>query len=172
MRLVSLLIVATFVACALLPGADAQPGNPDWHIRTATPQDLPTEPLLIDSGDETVRLAVALADDPGERRVGLMFRSDMAADEGMLFDFARVQQVSMWMKNTFIPLDMLFIRPDGTIESIAANTTPLSLDSVSSAGPVLAVLELNAGAAQRLGLEPGDRLRHGVFGTAAGDAHD
>ena len=92
-----------------------------------------------------------------------MFRRSLAADRGMLFDFAQVEPVSMWMKNTYLPLDMLFIRSDGTISHIAENTEPLSTRVIPSGGPVLAVLELNAGSAKRLGIKPGDRVEHPLF---------
>ncbi len=81
----------------------------------------------------------------------------------MLFDFAKVEPVSMWMQNTYLSLDMLFIRADGTIARIAANTEPLSTRTIASGEPVLAVLELNAGTASRLGIKAGDRVEHPVF---------
>ena len=148
--------------------AIAQPGNPTWHIKTATPQQLPTESLTIESGQKTHDLQVALADEPGERRIGLMFRAELPPGEGMLFDFGEVRQVSMWMKNTYISLDMIFVKNDGTIESIVRETETRSLESIPSIGPVRAVLELKAGAADRLGLKPGDQLVHPMF-DGAGD---
>ena len=92
-----------------------------------------------------------------------MFRRTLAPDAGMLFDFEREQMVSMWMKNTYLSLDMLFVRADGIIHRIEASTEPLSERSISSGAPVRAVLELNAGTAARLGLRPGDRLIHPLF---------
>lgn len=107
---------------------------------------------------------VELAVNPDQRAQGLMYRRMMAADVGMLFDFgARPQRASMWMKNTFIPLDMLFITGDGRIESIVERTVPHSLETVSSRGPVRAVLELNGGTVARLGIAPGDRVEHRIF---------
>lgn len=107
---------------------------------------------------------VELAVNPDQRAQGLMYRRMMAADSGMLFDFgARPQRASMWMKNTFIPLDMLFIAGDGRIESIVERTVPHSLETVSSRGPVRAVLELNGGTVARLGIAPGDRVEHPIF---------
>jgi uncharacterized membrane protein (UPF0127 family) len=87
----------------------------------------------------------------------------MPADQGMLFDFGRVEPVSMWMQNTYLSLDMLFIRPDGTVARIATNTEPLSTRTIASGEPVLAVLELNAGTTARLGIKPGDRVEHPLF---------
>jgi uncharacterized membrane protein (UPF0127 family) len=81
----------------------------------------------------------------------------------MLFDFKRVEPVAMWMQNTYIPLDMLFIRADGTIARIAENTEPLSTRTIPSGEPVLAVLELNGGTAARLGVKAGDRVEHPLF---------
>ena len=109
------------------------------------------------------QLRVYLALTPKQRAQGLMFVARLAPDEGMLFDFGPPQRVSMWMKNTLIPLDMLFIDGDGIIVNIAVRTVPGSLAAVNSAGKVRAVLELNGGTARRLGLQPGDRVRHSIF---------
>ncbi len=107
---------------------------------------------------------VELAVSPDQRAQGLMYRRGLPGNAGMLFDFgARPQRASMWMKNTFIPLDMLFITGDGRIESIAQRTVPHSLVAVSSRGPVRAVLELNGGTVARLGIAPGDRIEHPIF---------
>ncbi len=107
---------------------------------------------------------VELAVSPDQRAQGLMYRAKMPADAGMLFDFgASPQRVSMWMKNTKIPLDMLFITGDGRIESISERTVPYSLETISSRGPVRAVLELNSGTVSRLGIVPGDRVEHPIF---------
>ncbi|MBQ0823038.1 DUF192 domain-containing protein [Microvirga terrae] len=110
---------------------------------------------------QTFRVEVARND--ADRAQGLMFRRSMPADQGMLFDFGRVEPVSMWMQNTYLPLDMLFIRADGTIARIAANTEPLSTRTIPSGEPVLSVLELNAGTAAKLGIKPGDRVEHPLF---------
>jgi uncharacterized membrane protein (UPF0127 family) len=106
---------------------------------------------------------VEVARNDADRTQGLMYRRSMPADQGMLFDFGRVEPVSMWMQNTYLSLDMLFIRPNGTIARIAANTEPLSTRTIPSGEPVLAVLELNAGTAARLGIKAGDRVQHPVF---------
>ena len=90
-------------------------------------------------------------------------RTELAENAGMLFDFEETQPVSMWMKNTLIPLDIAFIDKDGVIRRIAAETTPRSLESISSGAPVIAVLEVNGGVFERLGVEEGDRVRHPMF---------
>jgi uncharacterized membrane protein (UPF0127 family) len=100
----------------------------------------------------------------GEQRTrGLMFRKTMPQDYGMLFDFDKTQKVMMWMKNTYLPLDMIFLRVDGTIAHIVENTSPLSLKIVSSRFPVRYVLELNAGEVARAGMKPGQILKHFIF---------
>ncbi|ESR23330.1 DUF192 domain-containing protein [Lutibaculum baratangense] len=124
------------------------------------------EPLTIESGGEAHVFDVDVARTVAERGRGLMFRKEMAEDYGMLFDFGGEGEVSMWMKNTFIPLDMLFVRADGTIHRIAARTTPFSTQSIPSRGRVKAVLELKGGTAGRLGIAAGDVVRHEVFGNA------
>ena len=122
------------------------------------------EPLsIVTQGGQKQTFQVEVARDDAQRAQGLMFRRSMAPDRGMLFDFGRVEPVSMWMQNTYLSLDMLFIRPDGTIARIAANTEPLSTRTISSGEPVLAVLELNAGTAAKLGIKPGDRVEHPLF---------
>jgi uncharacterized membrane protein (UPF0127 family) len=118
---------------------------------------------IVTQGGQRQAFRVEVARNDADRAQGLMFRRAMPADQGMLFDFARIQPVSMWMQNTYLPLDMLFIRPDGTIARIAANTEPLSTRTIPSGEPVLAVLELNAGTAARLGIKPGDRIEHPLF---------
>lgn len=116
---------------------------------------------VIASASGEHRFTIEVADTPDERAKGLMFRETMAADAGMLFDYGSDQDgVAFWMKNTPLPLDMIFIREDGTITQIAADTTPYSLEPVASREPVRFVLEVNAGTAAKLGIVPGDRLRH------------
>lgn len=123
--------------------------------------------LVIVSGSDRHVFQVEMAVTPEQRTQGLMFRQNIAPDAGMLFDFGpRPQRAMMWMRNTYIPLDMLFIAEDGQIESIAERTVPLSLETISSDGPVRGVLELNGGTASRLGIMPGDRVEHPMFGTA------
>ncbi len=106
---------------------------------------------------------VELAVTPEEQAKGLMFRRELPEKQGMLFDFHREQPTSFWMKNTYIPLDMIFIRADGRILRVAENTVPLSETLVPSGGPVRAVLEVIGGTAKKLGIAPGDRVTHPIF---------
>jgi uncharacterized membrane protein (UPF0127 family) len=106
---------------------------------------------------------VEFANTPEERSKGLMFRRELPQGRGMLFDFGAEGPVAMWMKNTYVSLDMLFIRADGTIARIAENTVPHSEATIQSGPPVKAVLEVVAGTAKRLGIAPGDRVAHRIF---------
>jgi uncharacterized protein len=106
---------------------------------------------------------VELATNDAERQQGLMFRKELPEGRGMLFDFKRDQDVSMWMRNTLIPLDMLFINADGSIRRIAENTEPLSERTIPSGGPVRGVLEVIGGTAKKFGIVPGDKVAHPVF---------
>jgi uncharacterized membrane protein (UPF0127 family) len=119
--------------------------------------------LTIDAKSGRFEFQVELAASPEQRSQGLMFREDLAEDRGMLFDFGKPQQASMWMRNTYVPLDMLFIAGDGRITQIAMDTQPLSDAVIASREPVRAVLELRAGVTARLGIEPGDRVVHPLF---------
>ncbi len=127
---------------------------------------LHAEPLTIESGGESHAFDIDVARTPAERSRGLMFRKDLAEDYGMLFDFGADAEVTMWMKNTYVPLDMLFIDADGTIHRIAKRTSPFSLEPIPSRGPVKAVLELPGGTAERLGISAGDTVHHKLFGNA------
>ncbi len=106
---------------------------------------------------------VELALTPPQQAKGLMFRTRLDADAGMLFFFGDEQKRSFWMKNTLIPLDMLFIRKDGTVANIHDSAQPHDLTSISSDGPVAAVLEINGGTARKLGISAGSRLEHILF---------
>jgi hypothetical protein len=109
-----------------------------------------------DSGPHSY--AVELATTNSERAVGLMFRRTLPETSGMLFLYDPPQPIAMWMKNTYIPLDMVFISAEGTVHRIEANTEPFSTDVINSGGDVVGVLELNAGEAEKIGLKPGDQM--------------
>ena len=98
-----------------------------------------------------------------DRDRGLMFRQSLPEDGGMLFDYDPPQPIAFWMKNTFIPLDIVFIDAKGVILNIAADTTPLSLQQLPSAGAARGVLEVRGGTAARFGIKPGDRVHHRIF---------
>ena len=121
--------------------------------------------LTVETARGNTEFRVEVARTADERAQGLQHRERLEADAGMLFDFGVVEPVAMWMKNTRIPLDMVFIDDGGRVVRVAENTVPFSLASIPSGAPVLAVLELNAGMARRLGLKPGDRVRHPLFGV-------
>lgn len=126
---------------------------------------LPQSDLVIVTGKGPERFKVELADNDTSRARGMMFRTSMAPEAGMLFDFGQEQAASFWMRNTLIPLDMLFIKADGTILNIHQRAIPRDETGISSAGPVRAVLELNGGTVSRLGIKPGDKVRHAIFGN-------
>jgi uncharacterized protein len=107
--------------------------------------------------------SVEMATTEEEKTTGLMYRKQLPDGKGMLFDFSPEQEVSMWMKNTYIPLDMIFIRADGRILRIAENTEPMSTRIIASGGLAKAVLEVIAGTAQKYGIAPGDRVAHPLF---------
>jgi uncharacterized membrane protein (UPF0127 family) len=119
--------------------------------------------LEITSKTGVHAFSVEVADTEEQRQRGLMFRRELPEGTGMLFDFKREQDVSFWMQNTYVPLDMIFIRRDGRIVRIAENTEPLSTKLVPSGGRVLAVLEVIAGTARKLGIAPGDVVAHPIF---------
>ncbi len=119
---------------------------------------LPVETIVIDTKTGPHRFRVEVAADNESRERGLMFRKSMAPDAGMLFDFHTPQLVSFWMENTILPLDMLFVRADGTIARIKANATPYSEETIPSGEPVQLVIELNAGRAAALGISEGARV--------------
>lgn len=118
-----------------------------------------TVPLSIETAKGARAFRVEVARTPAEQARGLMYRTTLAPDAGMIFPFDPPRPASFWMRNTYIPLDMLFIRADGTIAVIAANTTPLSLAPVESGEPVAAVLEIAGGRSAALGIREGDRVR-------------
>jgi uncharacterized membrane protein (UPF0127 family) len=121
--------------------------------------------LVIETPGGQHRFTIELADTPGERSRGLMYRRSMRPDHGMLFDFQVEQPLAFWMKNTPLPLDMLFIDASGNILQIAPDTEPFSETPVPSEQPVQAVLELLAGTSKKLGIAPGAVVHHPIFGN-------
>ena len=130
-------------------------------------QQFPTAPLTIESAGGPHKFTVELATTPAQMEQGLMFRRSMPPDAGMLFDFKTPSMATMWMRNTLIPLDMLFVDAQGRIVNIHERAVPGSLDTIGAAAPVRAVVELNGGTAARLGIRPGDRVIFPIFGNAS-----
>jgi uncharacterized membrane protein (UPF0127 family) len=143
------LIAAAAILCLVLAGVNAAAA------------DETTLEIVTKNGVHVFTVEVARTDE--ERQRGLMFRKELAEGKGMLFDFKPDQDVAMWMRNTYIPLDMLFINGDGTIRRIAENTEPLSEKTIASGGPVRGVLEVIGGTARKLGIAPGDKVAHPLF---------
>lgn len=121
------------------------------------------EVLVRTGGDTVQRFDVEIADTPQERQRGLMDHEELARGSGMLFDFKEPQRVTFWMKDTEIPLDMLFIDANGRIVKIHRDAEPMSRKTIPSGRPVLAVLEVRAGTAARLNIQEGDRVLHPIF---------
>lgn len=121
------------------------------------------EKLEIDTASGAHQFEVEIAQTDEEREKGLMFRRFMPADRGMLFDFKTEEPVSFWMKNTYIPLDMIFVSRAGIVTRIAAGAEPLSERLIPSGEPCYGVLEVNAGVAAQIGLQPGDKVRQRIF---------
>jgi uncharacterized protein len=143
------LLVALVATLALLANFGTQAAN--------------FEPLEIATKSGVQVFSVEMATTDKERETGLMYRKELPDGKGMLFDFSPEQQISMWMKNTYISLDMIFIRADGRILRIAENTEPMSTKIISSGGLAKGVLEVVAGTAQKYGIAPGDRVAHPLF---------
>ena len=156
-RVVLFAVLATLAACSPMTadaGQKTAAAAPARHPESG----LEVVPLSIASANGRHAFRVEVARSEPEQAKGLMFRTAMGANEGMIFPMEPARQASFWMKNTVIPLDLVFIGPDRRIESIAANAVPYSLSPISSKGAVSAVLELNGGRAAQLGLAPGDRV--------------
>ncbi len=136
-----------------------------WPFASYAQEPPKLEPITITTDLAATLLTAEIADTPELRERGLMFRHIMPQDQAMLFDFGTPRPVAMWMKNTYMSLDMLFVREDGTIAAIAENTVPKSLDTVSVQEPVKGVVELAAGTVKRLGIHQNDKVFHRIFKT-------
>jgi len=143
------LAVAVIVAFTAFAGALAQAAS------------FQTLEIATKNGVQIFSVEMATTED--EKQKGLMYRRELADGKGMLFDFSPEQQISMWMKNTYISLDMIFIRADGRVLRIAENTEPESTAIISSGGLARGVLEVPAGTARKYGISPGDRVSHPLF---------
>jgi uncharacterized protein len=157
---------ASLIACSLAAAATGCRAEPASNAseppaaRTA-PSGLELAALTVESGGRVHRFTVEVASTADQQAQGLMYRDRLGDNEGMIFPFPSPRPASFWMRNTLIPLDMIFIRQDGTIARIAANTVPHSEQPVNSGEPVAAVLELRGGRTAELGIREGDRVRWG-----------
>lgn len=133
----------------------------------AEPAARQTEKLEIVTAGGILAFDVEIADTPARQALGLMYRTELPERTGMLFPYPAAREITMWMRNTYIPLDMVFIRADGTVHRIADMTEPHSEEVIASKGAVTAVLEIAGGSARKLGLKASDTVRHRHFGTAA-----
>ena len=163
-RALALLLALFF---AVLPGVSAQGHRPYEPLDPAKAQSLPQTLLAIESNGSIHHFSVELADTPDEHAVGLMHRNYLPPDHGMLFDYKSPQWPRFWMRNTFVSLDMLFIRSNGEIAYIAEDAVPHSERTIGPRQPVQAVLEVPAGTVERLGLKIGDTVRHHIFGNVS-----
>jgi len=151
-----------FCLLLLLPACSPQAATPE-PSPAAQPSVHPESgleviPLTVTAGGKSHAFRVEVARTPQQQARGLMFRTAMGADEGMLFPYAQPQVLSFWMKNTVLSLDIVFIGPDHRVINVADHAVPYSEASLSSAAPAIAVLELNAGRAQQLGIGPGAKV--------------
>jgi uncharacterized protein len=153
------MFLVAFAAAAAAPVLAQNLADP----QTAQPK-LPTEKLVIVTQDgRRLDFEVEMAIDPAQQIVGLMFRKEVPAGTGMLFDWGAPRESQMWMRNTLASLDMVFINQDGTIRTIAEHTVPQSLAVIDSRGPVRATLEIAAGTAERLNIRVGDKVEQRLF---------
>jgi hypothetical protein len=156
----ALLALAAAVVVACATPAFVQP------VAAQQATAVPKLDIVTQTGRYSFNIEIAADDE--KRAEGLMFRTKLEPDYGMLFDFKREQQVYFWMRNTYVSLDMIFVRADGTVVNVAENTTPLSEATVPSSAPVRFVLEVVAGTAKRIGLKAGDKLVHPLMRPNAG----
>ncbi|MGB3379072.1 DUF192 domain-containing protein [Allopontixanthobacter sediminis] len=150
--------VFLFAACSPQQSAEGAPAAAAAETAVHPVSGLAVVPLTVSDGKKVHRFRVEVAATPLDQAKGLMFRTEMGPNEGMIFPRDGYSQASFWMKNTPLPLDIIFIGTDGRISNIAANTVPYSLESVTSDGLASAVLELNAGRAAELGIVPGNKV--------------
>ena len=151
-------MAVTALALILLGCRSEPPSAAEIAAATQARPALDQIELQIQTDTATHPFTVEVARTSAEQARGLMFRESLAPDAGMLFPFPEPRPASFWMKNTLIPLDMIFVRADGTIARIAVNTTPLSLAPVGVGEPVAAVLEIAGGRSVELGIDEGDRV--------------
>jgi uncharacterized protein len=170
----ALVCVAVLVTWAWLSGEPPENPPPTLGAQRAAPgdqlesqkPDAARETLVIETKAGAKTFSIEVARTAEQQALGLMFRTSLPETQGMLFPHDDSREVTMWMRNTYIPLDMVFIRADGIVHRVEANTEPMSERIIPSNGPVAGVLELAGGAASRLGIAPGDQVRHTLFKTS------
>ena len=164
-----LTVGVALLALAVLPGtappAKPHSASPTPPLEAAPARPLPVTSLVIDSDHGPIRFQVEVAADQPSQELGLMYRKYLAPNAGMLFDFHQPQCERFWMKNTILPLDIIFVRADGSISSVAADAVPFSTTTISAAEPVRAVIEINGGRSAALGIVPGDQVHAAIFNT-------
>jgi len=148
-------LFAALAVCALLTACSR--GEPQSGLSTAK--------IVIDTHGGPAKFNVEIAADEASREKGLMYRTTLPSDAGMLFEYPAPALVVFWMKNTPLSLDMIFIKQDGTISTIAPDTIPYSEDKIPSSEPVRAILEIDGGRAAALGIQPGDKVHGAIFGN-------
>ena len=159
------------LASLSISSAYAQDGSTfDPTARDAVVEYGGPDPVVIETDNGPVTISAELAITPEQRQRGMMWREEVPEGTGMLFDFGEERPVSIWMQNTLVSLDVIYIRSDGTIAKIIDHAQPLSRRRLLSDVPVAGVLEVGAGQAEVLGIEPGQLVRHDIFGTASADA--
>ena len=156
LRRISLCLAVLLLCVSALPATSGDEAMLDKYFGRST--------LEIATPDARVhRFNIWIADRAQLQERGLMYIKTLAPDAGMLFIYPAPRPMSMWMKNTYVPLDMLFVRADGRVDSVVRDTKPLTLTTIESKNPVLAVIELNAGTAARLNIVPGAQIIHPAF---------
>lgn len=158
-------VLATVMLTPLLAGAcRAEPASPAPPPSAVAAPPVGSETLTIDTARGPVTFTVEIADDEAEREQGLMYRTSLGPNAGMLFEWTVPAQRAFWMKNTYIPLDIIYIGFNGRILSIAAMAEPFSEEPIPSHGAALGVLEIAGGRAAELGIDIGDQVHHRIFG--------
>ena len=160
-------LFATLLGGAVALGACSDDSSGSAHAQAAAPA-APTQDLTIATPSGVHRFRIEVAVTPEQKATGLMFRRELAPDAGMLFTWDTPQIVTMWMRNTYIPLDMIFVDTQGRVINVAERTVPESLATIPSAAPAVAVIEVPAGTAARLGIGAGARVLHPFFRPAPG----
>jgi uncharacterized membrane protein (UPF0127 family) len=155
LKILFVLCAACFAAPAVSIAQSAAISGPQAGLRI--------ERLSIETPKGVRSFKVEMADTQKSREIGMMWRTQVPRWTGMLFDFKKPAPASFWMENTLVSLDLIFIRENGTIANVSANAAPLSRALIHSDGPILAVLEIGAGEAMRLGIKPGQRVSHRIF---------